>query len=157
MGIFQYVFLTLGEKHGILAVLPAVIQLKFEQKGEPTVLQLDRRDPRPVYEQVVEGIESLIARGVLRTDEQLPSVRQMAMDLSVNPNTIQKAYSELLNRGVIYSVRGRGNFVADDSVVRGRMLWEIQNKMEKLLQQAREIGATEEELHGLLRSLMEVN
>lgn len=121
------------------------------------MLQLDRRDPRPVYEQVVEGIESLIARGVLRTDEQLPSVRQMAMDLSVNPNTIQKAYSELLNRGVIYSVRGRGNFVADDTAVRGRMLREIQSKMEELLQQAREIGATEEELHELLRSLMEVN
>ncbi len=121
------------------------------------MLQLDRRDPRPVYEQVVEGIERLIARGVLSTDEQLPSVRQMAVDLSVNPNTIQKAYSELLSRGVIYSVRGRGNFVSDGAGIRERMLQEIRDNMEELLQQAKDIGATEEEREALLRSLMEVN
>ena len=118
------------------------------------MLRLDRHDPRPVYEQVVEGLERLIARGVLREDDQLPSVRQLAMDLSVNPNTIQKAYSELLSRGEIYSVRGRGNFVSGDADVRGRMLYSIRSRMESLLQEAHEIGATKEECEQMLASLL---
>ncbi|MGN1014405.1 MAG: GntR family transcriptional regulator [Butyricicoccus sp.] len=120
------------------------------------MLQLDRRDPRPVYEQVVDGIEQLIARGVLEADSQLPSVRQMAIDLSVNPNTVQKAYSELLSRGVIYSVRGRGNFVAGEADVRGQKLAEICSEMVHLLQRAKELGATREEREQMLRSLKEV-
>ena len=120
------------------------------------MLQLDRRDPRPVYEQVVDGIERLIARGALEADSQLPSVRQMAIDLSVNPNTVQKAYSELLSRGVIYSVRGRGNFVAGETDVRGQKLAEIRSEMVDLLRRAKELGATREEREQMLRSLKEV-
>ena len=78
------------------------------------MIHLDLHDPRPMYEQVVDQMEMLAARGVLEADSKLPSVRQMAMELSLNPNTVQKAYSELLNRVVIYSVRGKGNFLSSD-------------------------------------------
>ena len=120
------------------------------------MLCLDRHDPRPVYEQVVEGLERLIARGVLAEDEQLPSVRQLATDLMVNPNTIQKAYSELLSRGTIYSVRGRGNFVSGDADVRGRRLQEIGTRMKALMREAKEIGATKEECEQMIRDRMGV-
>jgi GntR family transcriptional regulator len=117
---------------------------------------LDRHDPRPVYEQVVEGLERLIARGVLAEDDKLPSVRQLALDLSVNPNTIQKAYSELLSRGEIYSIRGRGNFVSGHTDVRGRMMQSIHSRMETLLREAKEIGASREECEQMIDSLLGV-
>ena len=62
---------------------------------------IDYRDSRPIYEQVVDGIEQMVVHGVLLPDSQLPSVRQFAAELSINPNTIQRAYSELENKGVI--------------------------------------------------------
>lgn len=67
------------------------------------MIHLDFHDPRPMYEQVVEQFEMLIARGALAADERIPSVRQLSVQLSLNPNTVQKAYSELLSRGEIYS------------------------------------------------------
>lgn len=65
------------------------------------MIKIDYRDARPIYEQVVDGIEGLALRGALPADTQLPSVRQLAMELSINPNTIQRAYGELERRGVI--------------------------------------------------------
>ena len=78
------------------------------------MINLDFRDPRPIYEQIIEKISDLAARGVFEADVQLPSVRQLATELSINPNTIQRAYSELEKRGIIYSLKGKGNFVSPD-------------------------------------------
>lgn len=75
------------------------------------VIFIDYNDKRPIYEQVTEKIQTLILNGVLESDSKLPSVRSLAMELSINPNTIQRAYSELEREGFIYSVKGRGNFV----------------------------------------------
>lgn len=120
------------------------------------MIHLDLRDPRPMYEQVVSQMEMLVARGVLAADEKLPSVRQMAIELSLNPNTVQKAYSELLNKGVIYSVRGRGNFVSGDcTAVRQAKLEEIKQQIYKLRQQAHEFGITVKQWNELLQSLIE--
>lgn len=121
------------------------------------MIHLDLHDPRPMYEQVVGQMEMLAVRGVLEADSKLPSVRQMAMELSLNPNTVQKAYSELLSRGVIYSVRGKGNFVSSDcSRIRQEKLEEIRSAIGRLLEQARELGATTQQRNELLRSFMEV-
>lgn len=78
------------------------------------MIVIDYKDHRSLYQQIVEKIEELIAQGLLKADEQLPSVRQLAVELAINPNTIQKAYSELEKRGVTYSVKGIGNFVSSD-------------------------------------------
>ncbi|MCI6857970.1 MAG: GntR family transcriptional regulator [Eubacterium sp.] len=75
---------------------------------------IDYNDKRPLYEQIMEKIQTLILNGVLEPDEKIPSVRALAMELSINPNTIQRAYSELEREGYIYSVKGRGNFVKKD-------------------------------------------
>lgn len=76
---------------------------------------LDYSDKRPIYEQVVGRFKDLIYKGILSANEQMPSVRSLAIELSINPNTIQRAYAELERSGLIYSVKGRGNYVADIS------------------------------------------
>ena len=107
------------------------------------MIHLDFHDPRPMYEQVVEQFEMLIARGALAADERIPSVRQLSVQLSLNPNTVQKAYSELLSRGEIYSVRGKGNFVSGDQTgIRNKKLEQIRGEMLALLRQAKEFGAS---------------
>ena len=81
------------------------------------MIVIDYHDKRPIYEQVIERFQMLILNGALEPDEQLPSVRSLAGDLSINPNTIQKAYGELERRGLIYSIKGRGNFVSSQKDV----------------------------------------
>ncbi len=87
---------------------------------------IDYQDKRPIYEQVVEKMQNLIVKGALEADIKLPSVRTMAMELSINPNTIQRAYAELEKNGFIYTVKGRGNFVSE------RSIWMQEEKMETL-------------------------
>lgn len=76
------------------------------------MISIDNRDPRPLYEQVVDGFRNLIVAGVLSPDEKLPSVRSLASQLAINPNTIQRAYRELEAMGYTYSAAGKGSFVA---------------------------------------------
>ena len=75
------------------------------------MISLNYRDSRPIYEQIKDGLRKLIASGALAADEKLPSVRQLAMQLAINPNTIQRAYRELEAEGWIASVSGKGSFV----------------------------------------------
>lgn len=111
------------------------------------MIQIDFRDPRPIYEQVADKFEELALHGVLQPDTQLPSVRQLAMELSINPNTIQRAYSELERRGVIYAAKGRGNFISDSiDNLRGRRLEETGRQITALAETARALGATEAQL-----------
>ena len=82
------------------------------------MILLDYKDRRPIYEQVVSKLEELMLLGVMKENEPLPSVRALAMDLSINPNTIQRAYVELERQGYIYTVKGKGSFVADNTVMK---------------------------------------
>ena len=107
---------------------------------------IDYKDPRPIYEQITEKYKLLILKGVLKADEQLPSVRSLAMDLSANPNTVQKAYAELERQGFIYSVKGRGNFVRGDLPLKEQKKEELRRRLQALLQEAREVGIDPEEL-----------
>ncbi len=77
------------------------------------MIQLNYRDSRPIYEQIKDGLKRLVMTGVLSTDEKLPSVRELASQLAINPNTISKAYRELEQEGYIYTVAGKGSFAAD--------------------------------------------
>ena len=76
---------------------------------------IDSQSRIPVYEQIVSQTERFVMMGLIKADEPLQSVRSLSMELSVNPNTIQKAYSELERRGVIYVVPGKGSFIAADA------------------------------------------
>lgn len=119
--------------------------MTLKGKGR-TMILLDYRDKRPIYEQVVEKLEHLIVSGGLEPLTRMPSVRGLALELSVNPNTIQRAYAQLEQDGYLYTVSGRGSFVTDESEwrenKRGKVLKEWQNTT--LL--AKEIGLTRERL-----------
>jgi GntR family transcriptional regulator len=81
-------------------------------KGVIPIIAIDLRSSKPIYEQIRDNIKRLIITGALNQDEKLPSIRELAQITSINPNTIQKAYRELENEGLIYTVAGRGNFVS---------------------------------------------
>ncbi len=76
------------------------------------MVHLDHRDGRPIYQQILEGFRSQIRSGVLLEGDKMPSVRELAVQLSINPNTIQRAYRELEAQGWIVSVGGKGSFVS---------------------------------------------
>lgn len=111
---------------------------------------LDYKDARPIYEQVVDKFQKLILTGALEPNTKMPSVRSLAVELSINPNTIQRAYSELEREGFIYTVKGRGNFVAyDESLLRYRKD-EIYRKLKEIVREAGEIGISRQELSDYL-------
>ena len=104
------------------------------------MILLDLKDSRPIYEQVVEKMQELMMLGILEEDGQMPSVRSLAMELSINPNTIQRAYGELERRGYIYSVKGRGSFVGSIHKLREARKQELSKKIGGLAKEARTIG-----------------
>jgi GntR family transcriptional regulator len=118
------------------------------------MLQLNFRDHQPLHEQIKEKMKRLIISGVLKTDEQIPSVRELAQSLTVNPNTIQKAYKNLETEGYIYSVRAKGNFVAP------REQSDFHPRRETLLDELKKIAAElmylhtpEEKLIGIIQAI----
>mgnify|MGYP002512784305 CR=1 FL=1 len=111
---------------------------------------LDYRDRRPIYEQIVERFQELMMSGVMKEDSQLPSVRSLAMDLSINPNTIQRAYAELERQGYIYSVKGKGSFVAENSRMRDSKKAAVCRKQEEVAAEACLLQIGKEKLHELI-------
>ena len=82
------------------------------EEAPNVMITIDYKDRRPLYQQLMEKIEELALNGLIQADEQLPSVRSLAVELAINPNTIQRAYGELEKKGIVYSVPGRGSFLA---------------------------------------------
>lgn len=111
---------------------------------------IDYRDSRPIYEQVVEKFKLLILKGVLTQDEKMPSVRTLAMELSINPNTIQRAYAQLEDQGYIYTVKGRGNFVSDRTQLLSEYKEEIRSQLQEVCRLAESIGMDKEEFISLI-------
>ncbi|MED9968197.1 MAG: GntR family transcriptional regulator [Blautia sp.] len=113
---------------------------------------LDYQDRRPIYEQVVEKFRILILNGVLEPGAQMPSVRQLAMELSVNPNTIQRAYMELEQEGYIYPVKGKGNYISDTEELICSTREGYYQEVRKLVEKGCQIGAEEEEVIRIVRN-----
>lgn len=117
------------------------------------MIVLDYRDKRPIYEQVVEKLERLVVSGILGKDEKMPSVRRLAMELSVNPNTVQRAYAQLEQEGYLYTVSGRGSFVAPECEWRENKQVEILEKWQDMTRQAKEAGVPKELLQRRIREI----
>lgn len=115
------------------------------------MLFLDYQDRRPIYEQIVEKFRLLILSGAMEPDSRMPSVRQLAMELSINPNTIQRAYMELEQQGLIYPVKGRGNFVTGSSEIRRIGMEEILRELRETTEKCRTFGIKEEEIIYVIR------
>ncbi len=79
------------------------------------MINLDYKSGATLHEQIEREIKNLVINGILKQDEQLPSVRELSIELTVNPNTVQRAYKQLEQDGFIYSIKGKGNFVAKTS------------------------------------------
>ena len=116
------------------------------------IIMLDYKDTRPIYEQVVEKFQTPILKGVLEPDEQLPSVRSLAVELSINPNTIQRAYGELERQGFIYTVKGRGGFVRYNEDLLEIKKERLKKQLLEVMKEAEELNIPLEELVGQLRS-----
>lgn len=116
--------------HAILAVLKQIVRLV--QMGGISLIQLNYRDSKPIYEQIKDGFRKLVISGSLLADEKLPSVRELASSLAINPNTIQKAYRDLESEGYLYTIAGRGTFVAKQEEI-------LDTRQEELLLQFDEV------------------
>ncbi|NLT48977.1 MAG: GntR family transcriptional regulator [Clostridiales bacterium] len=121
------------------------------------MFQLDLKSRTSIYEQVVDNIKELILAGVLSAEEKLPSVRELSKTLTVNPNTIQKAYRELEYQGFIYTVAGLGTFVskAVDKEVDVRRVGEVTEELRRGIRELGFLGLTQEQISMLLKDLLE--
>lgn len=124
-------------------------------RGSERVINLNYRDSRPIYEQIRDEMRRLILSGALGAEEKLPSVRELASGLAINPNTIQRAYRELEAEGFIYSVAGKGSFVANAPPVDGARKDRLLEQLRDTARELRFLGMTEEELIAVIRSCME--
>ena len=116
------------------------------------MVHLDYRDARPIYTQIIDGFKEQISTGVLQSGDKLPSVRELAAELAINPNTIQRAYNELETNGYCCSVPGKGCFAvhtyrAQDDARR----LSLEQQLRELLQELRAMGVSEEDIQALCR------
>ena len=119
------------------------------------MILLDYRDKRPIYEQVVEKLERLIVSGGLEPLTKMPSVRSLAMELSVNPNTVQRAYAQLEQDGYLYTVSGRGTFVTAENEWRENKQGKVLKEWKNMTLQAKEAGIGMEQLQKTLQEVFE--
>lgn len=126
----------------------AVLNILF-RKGDK-MITIDYQDKRPLYEQVIEKLQQLIVKGVLKEDDKLPSVRALAIDLSINPNTIQRAYAKLEESGFIYTVKGRGNFVSGKDKWADEKRANIISAIHHELKKAFVLGIKKDEIYTLI-------
>ncbi len=110
------------------------------------MISINYRDPRPIYEQIMDSVRRLVISGAMVPEEKLPSVRELASRLAINPNTIQRAYRELESEGYIYSVSGKGSFIARrDEVDEGRKR-ELLKQFDAAASELEFLGVTREQL-----------
>ena len=110
------------------------------------MITINYSDSRPIYEKVKDSLRQLMLSGALPPDSKLPSVRELAVSLTINPNTIQRAYRELEQEGYICSVPGRGSFVCQGDAAALARRAELLERWDALSGELKQLGLTEEEL-----------
>lgn len=111
------------------------------------MFELDLRSRLPIYEQLIDKFKELIISEVIKEDQQLPSVRILARELTINPNTIQKAYRELERQGYIYSIPGKGSFVNSSMQnVNFEKINKLKEELKKILSEVMYLGMKKEEI-----------
>ena len=110
------------------------------------MIHLNSRDPRPIYEQIMDNLRRLIVSGGIAPGERLPSVRELAAQLAINPNTIQRAYRELENEGYLVTLPGKGTFAAEDQTVHQQRLEQLWQQLERAAEELRFAGVSQEEM-----------
>ena len=119
------------------------------------MVQLNYRDAKPIYEQIKDGLRKLVVSKALDAGEKLPSVRELATQLAINPNTIQRAYRELESEGYIYTVAGKGTFVVEDKDIFDDRQQELLNEFDELVTELIYLEVSEEELCDRIKNIAE--
>lgn len=114
------------------------------------MISIDYRSGEPIYDQIVGGILRLKSVGALSPGDKLPSVRSMALEIGINPNTVQKAYGILESNGVIYSVAGKGSFLSGEETAMEMIAQTARKEFLQAVRRARTAGLSVEELHELV-------
>lgn len=111
------------------------------------MINLDYQSRVPIYEQIVQGIEKYVALGILKPEEQIPSIREMAASLGINPNTVKKAYSILEQRGTIVTLSTKGAFISikTDKIVENSVNEKIE-EIKKIIEEIEKFGISKEEI-----------
>ena len=118
------------------------------------MINLDYKSGQTLHEQIEEGIKQLILNRALKPDEQLPSVRELSISLTVNPNTVQRAYKQLEQDGFIYSIKGKGNFVAHASQnADGRLRVQTLAEFKRIARELAFLGEDRETLAAVINSV----
>ena len=107
---------------------------------------VDLKSRVPIYEQLKKNTLELIMRDVLMPGDKMPSVRSLATDLGINPNTVQKAYQDMEKEGIIYTVAGRGSFVSEDIKEKSLNADDAIGNLRKSVNEARLYGVAKEEI-----------
>lgn len=119
------------------------------------MLKLNYKSGVPICDQIVNGFVRMKALGLVESGEQLPSVRALAVELGVNPNTIQKAYQILESSGIIYSVKGKGSFISDDVAADTAVIMSAERDFRAAVSAAAELGLKEKELLEIVSEMFE--
>ena len=119
------------------------------------MIWIDHKDRRPIYEQVIERFQQMILCGVLQPDAPMPSVRSLAMELSLNPNTIQRAYQELERTGYIYTMKGKGSFVSETATAAANKRKQLQQELQLFVDKALLAGVSMPELQEMLTACIQ--
>ena len=118
------------------------------------MIQIDNNNPKALYEQVYDEITRLIMTKALKPDEKLPSVRELAAMIKINPNTIQKAYKSLEENNYIYTVKGVGNFVKDSIELRSIHIRNMEEKLSEAIRALKELGLKDEYIIDLVTKIL---
>lgn len=118
------------------------------------MIEIDLKSRTPIYEQLIQRIKLLMAQDVLQPGDQLPSVRALAGDLTVNPNTIQKAYRELEREGYVYSLPGKGSFVNDmKETINKEKVAQLKSELERILNELSLLNISKQDLISWIESI----
>ena len=109
------------------------------------MFQLNYRNAAPIYQQICDNLRGMILTGTLAEGERVPSVRELAVQLAINPNTIQRAYTQLEAEGYVYTVSGRGTFVSEGQEQNRQRRREVTARVLPLMAELRDLGMTREE------------
>jgi GntR family transcriptional regulator len=120
-------------------------------------MRVDPRSHIPIYQQIADEIRAAVAAGIYRPGEAIPSLRAMAIEAQVNPNTVQRAYDELEREGLIYSQRGRGLFVAEQGAASARVAADdgIRRTFEEAVRLSIASGLREREIRAIFSDALE--
>ena len=119
------------------------------------MILIDHKDRRPIYEQVIERFQQMILCGALQPNDPMPSVRSLAMELSLNPNTIQRAYQELERTGYIYTIKGKGSFVSDVVAAAANKRQQVLKELQVFVDKALLSGVTAQELQEMFTACIQ--